>query len=78
MTSTAFAEKCSGRITGMSSLMRPSGNVRPCASQNERRKTLFQAMRSASSGLNLRMWVRGRGSRKTSRRKRAGLVVSSP
>jgi hypothetical protein len=41
----------------VSSYVRPTGNEKPCLSQNERRQTLFQAGRSASRGRYLVTWV---------------------
>ncbi|CAM5580444.1 hypothetical protein SVIOM74S_02478 [Streptomyces violarus] len=44
----------------MSSYSFPSGNVKACPSQKERRNTLFHATRSASRRGSRVMWVRGR------------------
>ncbi len=47
-TSTARARTCAGSVTGMSSYSTPSGQRNWCSSQNRRRNSLFQAVRSLS------------------------------
>ncbi len=49
-------------VTGVSSYSRPSGKAKPFFSQKVRRKTLLQAMRSATSLAYRDMWVRTRAS----------------
>ena len=49
--------KCAGTTTGMSSCSTPSGKLSECSSQNDRRQSLFHAVRSAISGWYFVTWV---------------------
>jgi hypothetical protein len=65
--------KWAGSTTGMSSCTRPSGKRRLCASQKDRRHSLFHAVRSPSRGRKRVTWVFNRVAAKVFCTKRSWL-----